>query len=165
MPRHSYPAARYDRRMLVEKAVDAREIECSVLGNDQPMASLPGEVIPGREFYDYEAKYFDGATQLIVPADLPASKAVEIQRLAERAFIALDCAGMARADFFLERVTDRVYINELNTIPGFTAVSMYPRMWAASGVPYPELLDRLIELAFERHRDQNRRSTSYKSHD
>jgi D-alanine-D-alanine ligase len=156
-------AARYDRKMLAEKAVNAREIECSVLGNDHPVASLPGEVIPRREFYDYEAKYLDEATQLIVPADLPADKAAEIQALAVRAFIALDCAGMARADFFMDRVTGQVYINELNTIPGFTAVSMYPRMWAASGLPYPELLDRLIQLAFERHRDKARMSTSYKS--
>jgi D-alanine-D-alanine ligase len=156
-------AARYDRKMLVEKAVNAREIECSVLGNDHPLASLPGEVIPRREFYDYAAKYFDAATQLIVPADLTAAKAAEIQALAVRAFVALDCAGMARADFFMDRVTDQVYINELNTIPGFTAVSMYPRMWAASGLPYPQLLDRLIQLAFERHRDKASMSTSYRS--
>jgi D-alanine-D-alanine ligase len=158
-------AARYDRKILVEKAVNAREIECSVLGNDHPVASLPGEVIPHREFYDYEAKYLDGDTQLIVPAALTASKAAEIQELAVRAFTALDCAGMARADFFLDRVTDQVYINELNTIPGFTAVSMYPRMWAASGLPYPELLDRLIQLAFERHRDKGRMSTAYRSNE
>ncbi|MBC7233861.1 MAG: D-alanine--D-alanine ligase [Chloroflexi bacterium] len=155
-------AARYDRKMLVEKAIDAREIECSVLGNDHPIASLPGEVVPGREFYDYEAKYFDEATQLIVPADLPPSKVAEVQELAVRAFLALDCAGMARADFFLDRQSGQVYINELNTIPGFTAVSMYPRMWEASGIPYPELLDRLIQLAFERHRDRSRISTLYR---
>ena len=158
-------AARYDRKMLVEKAVNAREIECSVLGNDHPVVSLPGEVIPRREFYDYQAKYFDRATQLTVPAVLTTGKAAEIQDLAASAFVALDCAGMARADFFVDRVTEQVYINELNTIPGFTAVSMYPRMWAASGLPYPELLDRLIQLAFERHSDLGRRSTSYKSHD
>lgn len=155
-------AARFDRRLLVERAINAREIECSVLGNDHPVASLPGEVIPRREFYDYEAKYTDGATQLIAPADLPPHKVAEVQDLAVRAFIALDCAGMARVDFFLERETGQVYLNELNTIPGFTAVSMYPRMWAKSGLPYPELLDRLIDLAFERHRDKSRRSTSYK---
>ncbi len=158
-------AARYDRKMLVEKAINAREIECSVLGNDHPVASLPGEVIPLREFYDYEAKYHDSATQLMIPADLPASKATEIQELAVRAFIALDCAGMARADFFMDRVTGQVYVNELNTIPGFTAVSMYPRMWQASGLPFPELLDRLIQLAFERHDDKGRMSTSYKNND
>jgi len=158
-------AARYDRKMLVEKAVNAREIECSVLGNDHPLASLPGEVIPRREFYDYSAKYFDQATELVVPAGLSERKVAEIQELAVRAFVALDCAGMARADFFLDRVTGQVYINELNTIPGFTAVSMYPRMWAASGLPYPELLDRLIQLAFERHHDKGRMSTSHESHD
>lgn len=158
-------AARYDRKMLVEKAINAREIECSVLGNDHPVASLPGEVIPRREFYDYEAKYHDDATQLIVPADLPAGKVAEIQELAVRAFMVLDCAGMARADFFVDRVTGQVYINELNTIPGFTAVSMYPRMWAASGLPFPELLDRVIQLAFERHHDKGRMSTSYKDDD
>lgn len=156
-------AARYDRKMLVEKAIEAREIECSVLGNDHPIASLPGEVIPRREFYDYEAKYLDEATQLIVPADLPPSKAAEVQELAVRAFLALDCAGMARADFFLDRRSGQVYINELNTIPGFTAVSMYPKMWEASGIPYPDLLDRLIQLAFERHRDRQRISTSYRA--
>nr|MBC7245880.1 D-alanine--D-alanine ligase [Chloroflexota bacterium] len=158
-------AARYDRKMLVERAIDAREIECSVLGNDHPIASLPGEVIPRREFYDYEAKYLDEATQLIVPADLPPPKAAEVQELAIRAFIALDCAGMARADFFLDRRSGQLYINELNTIPGFTAVSMYPKMWEASGILYPELLDRLIQLAFERHRDRRRISTSYKTDD
>ncbi len=158
-------AARYDRKILVEKAIDAREIECSVLGNDHPIASLPGEVIPRREFYDYEAKYFDEATQLIVPADLPPSKVMEVQELAVRAFLALDCAGMARADFFLDRRSGRLYINELNTIPGFTAVSMYPKMWEASGISYPELLDRLIQLAFERYRDRKRISTSYGTDD
>ncbi len=156
-------AARYDRKLLVEKAINAREIECSVLGNDHPVASLPGEVIPRREFYDYEAKYHDDATQLIVPADLPAGKVAEIQALAVRAFTVLDCAGMARADFFVDRVTGQVYINELNTIPGFTAVSMYPRMWAASGLPFPDLLDRVIQLAFDRHHDRGRMSTAYKN--
>ncbi|MGQ9493113.1 MAG: D-alanine--D-alanine ligase [Anaerolineae bacterium] len=156
-------AARYDRKMLVERAINAREIECSVLGNDHPIASLPGEVIPRREFYDYEAKYLDEATQLIVPADLPPPKVAEVQELAIRAFLALDCAGMARADFFLDRQSGQFYINELNTIPGFTAVSMYPKMWEASGIPYPELLDQLIRLAFERHRDRSRISTSYKT--
>lgn len=156
-------AARYDRKILVEKAIDAREIECSVLGNDHPIASLPGEVIPRREFYDYEAKYFDKATQLIVPADLPLSKVTEVQELAVRAFLALDCAGMARADFFLDRWSGQLYINELNTIPGFTAVSMYPKMWQASGISYPELLDRLIQLAFERHSERKRISTAYRT--
>jgi D-alanine-D-alanine ligase len=158
-------AARYDRRLLVEEAIDAREIELSVLGNDHPIASLPGEVVPRREFYDYVAKYEDDDTQLIVPADLPPDKVSELQDLAVRAFVALDCAGMARADFLLDRGTLKVYANELNTIPGFTAMSMYPKMWAASGLPYPELLDRLIQLALERHLDKGRMSTDYKVHE
>jgi len=158
-------AARYDRKMLVERAVQAREIECSVLGNDHPVASLPGEVVPRREFYDYEAKYHDDATQLIVPANLPPDRIVEVQELAVRAFVILDCAGMARADFFLDRVSGQLHINELNTIPGFTAVSMYPRMWAASGLSFADLLDRVIQLAFERHHDKGRMSTAYKNDD
>jgi len=155
-------AARYDRRLLVEQAINAREIECSVLGNDSPIASLPGEIIPKREFYNYEAKYLDDQTELIVPADLPPETIARVQDLAVRAFVALDCAGMARADFFVDRVTGLAYINELNTIPGFTKVSMYPRMWEASGIPYPELLSRLIELAFERHRERSSMSTCYR---
>jgi len=156
-------AARYDRKLLVEQAVDTREIECSVLGNDHPIASVLGEVVPRREFYDYVAKYLDPETELLIPADVPPQKAMEIQELAVRAFIALDCAGMARADFFLSRGSGQVYVNELNTIPGFTSVSMYPKLWEASGIPYPELLDRLIQLALERHRDKSRISTSYKT--
>ncbi len=158
-------AASYDRKLLVEQAINAREFELSVLGNDHPVASLPGEVVPRREFYDYVAKYKDEDTQLLVPADLPSEKAAELQDLAVRAFIALDCAGMARADFLLDRDTLRVYINELNTIPGFTSVSMYPKLWAASGLPYPELLDRLIHLALERHQDRARMSTDYKANE
>ena len=154
-------AGGYDRRILVEQAVDAREIECSVLGNEHPVASVLGEIKPKREFYDYIAKYQDEFTELIIPAALPPHKAAEIQQLAVHAFRALDCAGMARADFFLSRESGQVYVNELNTIPGFTAVSMYPKLWEASGLPYPELLDRLIELALERHRDRSRMSTSY----
>jgi D-alanine-D-alanine ligase len=154
-------ASRYDRRLLVEKAVTAREIECSVLGNEHPIASVLGEIVPKREFYDYVAKYHDESTELIIPADLPAEKAAEIQELAVQGFLALDCAGMARADFFLCRDTGKVYLNELNTIPGFTSVSMYPKLWEASGLPYPRLLDRLIELALERHRDRSRMSTSH----
>jgi len=158
-------AALYDRRLLVEEAINAREIELSVLGNDHPISSLPGEVVPRREFYDYVAKYEDDETQLIVPADLPPDKVTELQSLAIRAFVALDCAGMARADFLLDRGNLKVYVNELNTIPGFTAMSMYPKMWAASGLSYPELLDRLIQLALDRHRDKGRMSTDYKGHE
>ena len=147
-------AARYDRKMLAERAVNAREIECSVLGNDEPLASLPGEVIPGGEFYDYEAKYFSAETRLIIPADLPPSLTRQVQELAVEAFLALDCAGMARVDFFLEREGDKLYINELNTIPGFTSRSMYPKLWEASGLPYPALIDRLLSLALERHAER-----------
>jgi D-alanine-D-alanine ligase len=156
-------AARYDRRLLVEVAINAREIECSVLGNDHPIASLPGEVIPEREFYDYVAKYFDEQTQLIIPANLSQEKTTEIQALAVRAFLALDLAGMARADFFLCKDSSQVYVNELNSIPGFTHASMYPKMWEASGLSYPELLDRLIKLALERHKDKSRRSVSHEA--
>jgi len=154
-------AARYDRKMLAERAINAREIEVSVLGNDEPIASLPGEVIPHREFYDYVAKYTEGASDLIVPADLPDDLTRAFQEMAVRAFLAIDCAGMARVDFLLDKNDSHIYVNEINTIPGFTSVSMYPRMWEASGIPYPELLDRLIELAFERHRDKNRSQISY----
>lgn len=154
-------AARYDRKMLVERAVNAREIECGVLGNDDPVASVVGEVAPCNEFYDYDAKYVSEGSTLHIPASLPEATARRVQELAVRAFVALDCAGMARADFFLCRDTGTVYINELNTIPGFTSISMYPKLWAASGVPYPELIDRLIALALERHADKHTSETSY----
>ncbi len=154
-------AARFDRKLLVEVGVNAREIECSVLGNDAPIASLPGEVVPSNEFYDYRAKYVDDASELHIPAELDAVTRRRIQDLAVRAFLALDCAGMARADFFLCRDTGQVYINELNTIPGFTRISMYPKLWEASGLPYAQLLDRLIELAIERHADKHRSETAY----
>ena len=145
-------AGSFDRRIIVEAAVpDAREIECAVLGNDDPEASMPGEVIPSREFYDYEAKYIDDGSQTVIPADLPPALTERIRRLSIDAFRAIDCAGMARVDFLLSRKDGTVYVNEVNTIPGFTTISMYSKMWAASGVSYPELLDRLIELAIERH--------------
>jgi len=154
-------AARFDRRLLVEAGINAREIECAVLGNDDPIASVPGEVVPSNEFYDYRAKYIDNASGLFIPARLPAETAAQIRDVAVRAFLALDCAGMARVDFFLCKDTGRVYLNEVNTIPGFTAISMYPKLWEASGVPYPELVDRLIELALERHEDRRATQTSY----
>lgn len=154
-------AAQFDRRLLIEAGVYAREIECSVLGNDDPVASVPGEVVPCNEFYDYDAKYVDTGTELCIPADLPCEVADLVRDLAVRAFKAIDCAGMARVDFFLERETGKVIINELNTIPGFTAISMYPKLWAASGIPYPELLDRLVQLALERHKDKLASRTSY----
>ena len=150
-------AARYDRRVLVERgAVGAREIEISVLGNDKPEASVPGEVLPSREFYSYESKYVDGNSRLLIPAELPAPVAEQIRTYALRAYQAIDCAGMARVDFFVERASGRIYLNELNTIPGFTQISMYPKLWEASGVPYGELLDRLIQLALERKAERSR---------
>lgn len=155
-------AAQYDRKFLVERAVlDAREIECSVLGNEEPVASIPGEVVPAREFYDYEAKYVDPRSRLIIPAQLERPVVETVRALSIAAFQAIDCCGMARVDFFLERRTGKVYVNEINTIPGFTAVSMYPKLWEASGLPYPRLVDQLIELALERHAQKRRNRTSY----
>ncbi len=154
-------AVRYDRRMLAERAVNAREIECSVLGNDEPIASLPGEIVPCREFYDYVAKYIDDRSELIIPAELPPEVTRRIQDLAITAFLAVDCAGMARVDFLLDKDTGTLYLGELNTIPGFTPISMYPKLWEASGISYSELIDRLIELALERHADNSRSETSY----
>ncbi len=150
-------AAQFDRKMLAERVLDAREVECSVLGNDEPIASLPGEVIPKREFYDYTAKYDDTAgTEFIIPADLSPEMTGSIQELAVRAFRAIDCSGMARVDFFVERATNKIFLNELNTIPGFTAVSMYPKMWEKSGLAYSDLIDRLIQLALQRHSDKEK---------
>lgn len=149
-------ACRFDRRILVEKGIDARELEISVLGNDEPIASIVGEVIPSNEFYDYNAKYVDDRSELLVPAPIDGNTMTEIQELAITAFRALDLAGMARIDFFMERDTDKIYINEVNTIPGFTAISMYPRLWQASGVPLEELIDRLIGLALERSLERKR---------
>ncbi|MCL7451632.1 MAG: D-alanine--D-alanine ligase [Anaerolineae bacterium] len=154
-------AARYDRKLLAEVAVDAREIEVSVLGNDDPIASVPGEVVPCNEFYDYAAKYIEEESELLVPAPIPAAMAQEVRELAVQAYLAIDCAGMARADFLLERSTGKVYINEVNTLPGFTPISMYPKLWEASGVSYTELIDRLIELALERSADKGRSATTY----
>ena len=154
-------AATFDRKIVAEAAVPAaREIECAVLGNDEPEASVPGEVIPSREFYDYEAKYLDDASRTIIPADLPEATSSEIRRLAIAAFRAIDGAGMARVDFLLSRHSGQVFVNEVNTIPGFTTISMYAKMWAASGVDYPTLLDRLIALALERHAEKQQLRTS-----
>jgi len=155
-------AARYGRKMLVERAIPAaREIEVSVLGNEEPIASVPGEVIPAGEFYDYAAKYLDDRTQLVIPAPLDEALAERIRSLAIEAFRAIDACGMARVDFLLSRETGELVVNEINTIPGFTAVSMYPRLWEASGLSYPALLDRLIELALERYRDRQRDAIAY----
>ncbi len=154
-------AGSFDRRIIVEAAVpEAREIECAVLGNDDPEASVPGEVIPSREFYDYEAKYLDDGSVTVIPAELPAHLADQVRRLSIDAFKAIDCAGMARVDFLLSRRDGAIFVNEVNTIPGFTTISMYSKMWQASGVAYPELLDRLIVLAVERHAAKQQLRTS-----
>jgi D-alanine-D-alanine ligase len=149
-------AAAYDRRVLVERGVDAREIEVSVLGNETPQASVPGEVLPSREFYSYESKYVDGTSDLLIPAPLPSVMADRIRQMAITAYKAIDCAGMARVDFFIEKTTGEIYLNEVNTIPGFTDISMYPKLWEASGLPYTKLVDRLVELALERKADRDR---------
>ena len=154
-------AAEFDRKIVIEAAVpNAREIEVAVLGNDHPEASVPGEVVPSREFYDYQAKYLDDDSRIIIPADLPADVTATVQRLALDVFRSLDCAGMARVDFLMDGRTGQLYVNEINTIPGFTTISMYSKMWAASGVTYPELLDRLITLARERHAEKQQLRTS-----
>jgi D-alanine-D-alanine ligase len=145
-------AFRYDDTALVEKGIVGRELELSVLGNEEPEASLPGEVIPFREFYDYNDKYIDGKTRFVIPAALPPRTLARVRALGVAAFKALAASGMARVDFFLEKGTNRLYVNEINTIPGFTEISMYPKLWAASGLPFPRLLERLVALGFERHR-------------
>jgi D-alanine-D-alanine ligase len=154
-------ALQFDRKVVIEAAVpNARELECAVLGNDDPEASLPGEVITSREFYDYEAKYLDDSSQTLIPAPLDERQTAEIRRLSIEAFKAVECAGMARVDFLLSRDTGQLFVNEVNTIPGFTTISMYPKMWEATGLPYPRLLERLIQLAIERHDERQRLRTS-----
>lgn len=154
-------AAQFDRKLVVEQGIDAREIELSVLGDNELQVSIPGEIIPAREFYDYQAKYVDDDSRLLIPAPLTADQTRESQDLAVRAFRALECAGMARVDLFLERTTGRFLVNEINTLPGFTAISMYPKLWEASGLSYSELLDRLIGLALERHQEKGQLRTKY----
>jgi len=149
-------AAEFAQKILVERAVNAREIEISVLGNEEPVASLPGEVMPRRDFYDYTAKYLEDSTDFAIPARLTARQARRVQELAVSAYRAIECEGMARVDFLLERHSGKFFLNELNTIPGFTAISMYPKLWEVSGLPYPRLLDRLIQLALERQREKKR---------
>ncbi|HUA61367.1 MAG TPA: D-alanine--D-alanine ligase family protein [Verrucomicrobiae bacterium] len=143
-------AARYDRKVIVERAIDGRELECSVLGNEDPIASLPCEILPSREFYDYEDKYLLDMARTILPAELPAGMTAEVRRLAVESYRAVECEGMARVDFLLESSTGTVYLNEINTIPGFTSISMYPKMWEHCGIPFSALLDRLIDLALAR---------------
>jgi D-alanine-D-alanine ligase len=144
-------AAGYDRRIVVEQGVDAREIEVSILGNDDPAASVPGEIVPSNEWYDYEAKYLGGESRIIIPAPIAPDIAEQVREMGIRAFKAIDGSGLARVDFLLDRTNGTLYLNEVNTMPGFTSVSMYAKMWEASGLPYSALLDRLIELALERH--------------
>jgi D-alanine-D-alanine ligase len=154
-------AAEFDRKIVIEAAVpNAREIECAVLGNDEPHASVPGEIVPSREFYDYEAKYLDEGSRTIIPAELTKKQTEEVRRLAIAAFQAIDCTGLARVDFLLARGSGVLYLNEVNTIPGFTTISMYSKLWDATGMPYPKLLDRLIELAIERHAEKQQLRTS-----
>ena len=145
-------AAQYDRKIIIERGIEGRELECSVLGNEEPMASVPCEILPSREFYDYEDKYLLDRAQTQVPADLPPEQTGELRRMAVDCYRAVECEGMARVDFLLEWATNRLYINEINTIPGFTSISMYPKMWEHSGIPFAALIDRLIELGLDRHR-------------
>jgi D-alanine-D-alanine ligase len=158
-------AAEFDRRILIEKGINAREIEVSVLGNDDPKASVAGEILPSREFYDYNAKYIDNASGLVIPAPLELSLMERIRKYALDAYKAADISGMARVDFLLEKDTNQVFLNELNTIPGFTRISMYPKLWEASGLPYPSLIDRLIELALERKADRDHTQRTYRRDD
>jgi D-alanine-D-alanine ligase len=159
-------AAKFDRKIVIEQGVGgkkqkAREIECSVLGNDDPAASVPGEIVPGKEFYDYTAKYLDEGSQLIIPAKLTKAETKQVQELAVRAFKAVDCSGLARVDFLMDPAGKRkIYLNEINTMPGFTAISMYPKLWSATGLGYADLIDRLIQLGLERHRDKKRNQYS-----
>jgi len=165
-------AAKFDRKIVIEQGVGgkkkAREIECSVLGNDDPVASLPGEIVPMKEFYDYNAKYLDEGSRLIIPAKLTKSETKRVQELAVQAFKAVDCCGLARVDFLMEpgsgtgkgKKSGKIYLNEINTMPGFTSISMYPKLWAASGLSYPDLIDRLIQLGIERHEDKKKNQYS-----
>jgi D-alanine-D-alanine ligase len=158
-------AAKFDRKIVIEQGVGgkkekAREIECSVLGNDEPAASVPGEIVPGKEFYDYTAKYVDEGSQLIIPAKLTKAETKKVQDLAVAAFRAVDCSGLARVDFLMDPKTRKIYLNEINTMPGFTSISMYPKLWDASGLAYADLIDRLIQLGIERHADKKKNQYS-----
>jgi len=162
LPRALAEASRYDTKLLVEQGIDAREIEVAVLGNEEPEASLPGEIRPRRDWYDYEAKYVDESTELLVPAPIGEEETERVRSLALRAYRALEGAGLGRVDFLMSRATGEFFLNEINSLPGFTEVSMYPRLWEASGLPYPQLLDRLIELALERHDRRSRLETTFR---
>ncbi|MFL2651930.1 MAG: D-alanine--D-alanine ligase family protein [Anaerolineales bacterium] len=154
-------ASKWDRRIVIEEGVDAREIEVSVLGNDDPQVSIAGEVVPQRDFYDYDAKYVSDDSELLIPAPISPDQLVRIQEMAIAAYKAVDCSGMARVDFLLDKSSGKVWINELNTIPGFTNISMYPKLWQASGIEYPELIDKLIELALERKEQRDAMERSF----
>jgi D-alanine-D-alanine ligase len=149
-------AASYDRKVIVERGIIGREFECSVLGNEEPVAAVPCEILPSRDFYDYDDKYLLEKAETVIPANLSPEQAAELQRLAVECYRAVECEGMARVDFLLENATGKLYINEINTIPGFTSISMYPKMWEYSGLAMPKLIDRLIELALERHQAKKR---------
>lgn len=156
-------ALKFDRKILVEKSIeDAREIEVSILGNDNPIASVPGEIISSNEFYDYDAKYVDGKSEAVIPAKLPSSITQKVRELAVKSFKAIDCSGMARVDFLVTHRTNKIYFNEINTIPGFTSISMYPKLWEAAGIKYPVLLDRLIRFAIERYEGKMKLETTFK---
>jgi D-alanine-D-alanine ligase len=149
-------ASSYDRKVIVERGITGREFECAVLGNDNPVASVPCEILPSREFYDYDDKYLLDQAQTVIPANLSPQETANMQQLAVECYRAVECEGMARVDFLLETASNRLYINEINTIPGFTSISMYPKMWEYSGLPMPKLIDRLIELALQRHASKQR---------
>ncbi len=155
-------ATRFDRRVLIEHGVDAREIEVSVLGNDNPKASLPGEIIPGADFYSYEAKYILDNSQLIIPAKISDEQTARVREIAVKAYLAADCAGLARVDFLLDKTTGELFLNEINTIPGFTSISMYPKLWEATGIPYAELVDQLINFALQRKAERDATIRSYR---
>ncbi|MCR3923080.1 MAG: D-alanine--D-alanine ligase [Firmicutes bacterium] len=156
-------ALQYDRRVLVEKLLVGKEIECSVLGNDEPKASLPGEIIPSNDFYDYEAKYVNETSTLVIPAQLREQTISRVQQMAVDTFITLDCAGLARVDFFVDELTDEILVNEINTLPGFTTISMYPKLWEATGIPFSQLLQELIQLAEERFQEKSKLKTTFDS--
>jgi D-alanine-D-alanine ligase len=154
-------AAQYDRRILIEKGLNAREIEISVLGNEMAQASIPGEIRPSDEFYSYRAKYIDGKSELLIPAPISPELRKQVQDIALQVYRVIDCAGMARIDFLLEKDTNQLFVNEVNTIPGFTSISMYPKLWEASGLPYKQLIDQLIELAVERKLERDKSIRTY----
>src|SRR4029077_6024578 len=163
-------AAEYDRKIVIEEGVGgkkhkARELECAVLGNDDPQASVVGEIVPAAEFYDYNAKYIDEGSQPVIPAKISKKQMKEVQEMAVRAFKSVDCSGLARVDFLMDPKNGKLYLNEINTMPGFTSISMYPKMWAASGLEYPKLIDRLIELALERHAEKKKNRYSRNERD